>query len=98
MFTRPSNREICGKVADALAALRAGQFQFGPTKHISGDLDDLGVDTADLLEVLVELLEEVQNAGPIQCYAGTRPPQRSYEPEILGGLAQCVGDGSWDFR
>jgi hypothetical protein len=35
------------------------------------------------LGLLIILLEEIQNAGPIQCYAGTRPPQRSYEPEIL---------------
>lgn len=84
MPPRPSNREIGNKVADALDALRAGRFQFGTRKHISADLDDLGVDTADLLALLIVLLEEIQNAGPIQCYAGTRPPQRSYEPEILG--------------
>lgn len=83
MFTRPSDREICGKVADALAALRADRLQLGPQKHISADLDDLGIDTADLLGLLIILLEEIQNAGPIRCYAGTRPPQRSYEREIL---------------
>jgi hypothetical protein len=64
-------------------ALRAGRLQYGPLKHLSGDLDDLGIDTPDLSGLLIELLEEIQNAGPIECYAGTRPPQRSYEPEIL---------------
>lgn len=33
--------------------------------------------------LLIELLKEIEHEGPLKCYAGTRPPQRSYEPEIL---------------
>jgi hypothetical protein len=81
---RPSKKEICNKVADALAALKAGRFQIGPTKHLSGDLEALQLATTkDLSNLLIVLLEEVKNADPIKCYAGTRPPHRSYEPEIL---------------
>lgn len=84
MSFRPSNKEICNKVADALGALRDGRFQVGPTKHLVGDLEELQLETAkDLPVLLIVLLEEIKNAGPITCYAGTRPPQRSYEPEIL---------------
>jgi hypothetical protein len=84
MFTRPSNREIYGKVADALVALRAGRFQFGPLKHLSGDLAGLQLASAsELPDLLIVLLEEIQHEGPITRYAGTRPPQRSYEPQIL---------------
>ena len=82
MFTRPSPKEMCNKVADALVAIRAGQFQLGPKKHLSGDLAELELDaTSELPGLLVVLLEEIQLAGPIDCYAGTQPPQRSYEPE-----------------
>jgi hypothetical protein len=84
MFMRPSPKEICNKVADALVALRAGRFQFGPLKHLSGDLAEMELDAASGLPgLLVVLLEEIKSAGPIECYAGTRPPQRSYEPETL---------------
>lgn len=83
MSPRPSNREICGKIASALDALKAERFQFGPSKHISGDLAELEIDASgDLPALLIELLGEIQNQGPIECYAGTRPPQRSYEAEI----------------
>lgn len=37
----------------------------------------------DLPALTLDLLEEIQRAGPNECYVGTRPPQRSYEPEIL---------------
>src|SRR5437899_1926810 len=79
----PSKRQICNKVADALVALRGGRFQFGPKKHLAGDLEDLQLQTAkELPGLLIVLLEEIKDLDPIRCYAGTRPPQRSYEPEI----------------
>ena len=84
MHQRPSNREICNKVSDALVALRAGNISLALTKHLVGDLAALELDSAtELTSLLIELLEEIKNIGPIECYAGTRPPQRSYEPAIL---------------
>jgi hypothetical protein len=83
MLPRPTNRELCNKVAEALDAIKAGRFTIGVTKHLSGDLAKLELESgADLPKLLLELLGEIQNVGPIECYAGTRPPQRSYEPEI----------------
>jgi len=82
---RPSNHEICKKIADALAALRGGKFQQVVTKHIYGDLADLELDSADELPgLLVKLLEEIKTIGPVKCYAGGHPPHRSYEPELKG--------------
>jgi hypothetical protein len=83
MELRPSPREICKKLADALEALEGRRFMIGLTKHLIGDLEELGLDSADDLPgLLIELLKEIRGANPIQCYAGTKPPQRSYEDEI----------------
>jgi len=86
MQQRPSNRELCKKIADALTAIRGGKFTQVVTKHIYGDLADLELDSAEeqLPGLLIELLEEIQTIGPIKCYAGDKPPQRSYEPELYG--------------
>ena len=83
MSPRPSNKEIYDKVCFALESLRAGRWQIGLTKHLTGDLAELELDsTQDLPNLLIELLEEIKAAGPVSCYAGSRPPQRSYEREI----------------
>lgn len=85
MQPRPSNHEICKKIADALEALRGGKFSPVLTKHLTSDLDDLDLESAnDLPSLLIELFEEIQTIGPVECYAGARPPHRSYEPEIRG--------------
>lgn len=83
MHGRPTNREIHKKVTDARDAIAAGNFQFGPTKHIAGDLEELQLDSAgELPGIMAILLEEILEAGPDMCYAGGYPPQRSYESEI----------------
>src|ERR1035441_1202888 len=83
MGPRPSNHEICKKVAEASEALKAGRFMLALTKHLVGDLAELELDSADdLPDLLMELLREIQAANPFDCYAGTSPPQRSYEDEI----------------
>jgi hypothetical protein len=85
MQTRPSNHEICKKIEDAFAALRAGRFEQVVTKHVYGDLADLRLDSAEELPGLLnELLNEIKTIGPVQCYAGDKPPQRSYELELRG--------------
>lgn len=83
MEPRPSAREICKKVADALEALRHGRLAVAVTKHLVGDLSDLELESADDLgDLLIDLLEEIQQANPVECYVGSNPPQRSYEEEI----------------
>jgi hypothetical protein len=68
-----------------LVALHAGYFQQVVIKHLYGDLADLELDSAEELpDLLIKLLNEIQAIGPIQCYAGDKPPQRSYEPELSG--------------
>ena len=83
MGPRPSNHEICKKVAEASEALKAGRFMLALTKHLVGDLAELELDSADdLPDLLMVFLREIQGANPVDCYAGTSPPQRSYEDEI----------------
>jgi hypothetical protein len=80
---RPSDREIWKKIADALEALRAGRWQPGIAKHFADDMAELELDsTPDLAALLIQFLEEIKQAGPVACYKGTRPPQKSYESEI----------------
>ena len=83
MQQRPSAKELFQKVNSALAAVRAGRYQFPLTKYLVDDLDSLEVaDEEALIELVIRLLEEILSLGPQNCYAGGRPPQRSYEPEI----------------
>lgn len=92
MPARPSNKEICKKVADALAAIEAGRRFIALTKHLVGDLAELELeDEAALWELIPRLLKEIRKADPVRCYAGSRPPQRSYESEIKG-------EDLWAFR
>jgi hypothetical protein len=79
---RPSNREIWKKIADALEALKHRRFQIGLTRHLTSDLAELESSAQDLPHLLAELLKEIQDAKPTECYAGSRPPLRSFEPEI----------------
>jgi len=83
MQQRPSAKELSQKVNSALAAVRARHIQFPLTKHLVADVDSLGVaDEEALIALVIRLLEEILSSGPQECYAGGRPPQRSYEPEI----------------
>lgn len=79
---RPSDREIWKKIADALEALKAGRFQIGLTRHLVSDLAELELSEPDLPHLLGDLLKEIHDAKPTECYVGSRPPQRSFEPEI----------------
>ena len=80
---RPSKHEICKKIKDALESLTARRIMFGTNKHLPDDMDGLEMESeADLPPLLIKLLNEINEAGPLECYAGTRPPLRSYEPEI----------------
>ncbi len=66
-----------------MAALGAERCQVGVDKHLSADLDEMGFAGEDeLWDCLPGLLTEIRSGSPVECYAGTRPPQKSYEPGI----------------
>ena len=76
----PSHKALTGKIRQAIEAIRAGKVTFLDPDVIAADLLGLNCEIEELPEILTELLGEVV---PDQ-YAGTRPPQRSYE-DALGG-------------
>ena len=77
---KPSRREIDKKISGAKKALSENRAYFAPTDaKLIGELMDLEIgDTEELWPLILELLEEIE----IDDYAGSRPPQRSYEPNI----------------
>lgn len=80
---RPSGKELNKKLNEALSAVLSGSCQFPLTKHLVSDLEDLEVeDESELMRLVAESLREIMAAGAERCYAGTRPPMRSYESEI----------------
>jgi len=80
---RPSNREICKKVNDALNAIQARRRQLGVDKHLTDDFRALDIfSEEELWEVLPILLQEIIRAKPPDCYVGGHPPQRSYDEEM----------------
>src|SRR5258708_26331357 len=80
MPRRPSTKEICNKVRDGLSAVRAQHREFALHKHVVADLDALGLNSEnDYWNLIETLLGEILAAGPVESYAGGRPPQRSYE-------------------
>ena len=80
---RPSDRELFSKVNEALAAVSSGRYQFLIYKHFASDLEELGVtDEKELIDLVANALREILTARPANCWAGGRPPARSYEPEI----------------
>ena len=78
---RPSHKELYGKIHEAKKAVSEGRVLIVEQEAVAADALELEflVET-ELLGVLEELLEETSPGH----YAGTRPPQRSYEREIEG--------------
>jgi len=78
---RPSHKELYKRILEARSAVSEGNVFIINQVAIAGDAIELGylVET-DLITVLEELLNTTAPAN----YAGTRPPQKSYETEIEG--------------
>ena len=78
---RPSHKELYGKIRQAKKTVAEGKVLIVEQEAVAADALELEylIET-ELLDVLQELLEET---NPVH-YAGTRPPQRSYEREIEG--------------
>ncbi len=80
MVDRPTHRELQKKLDEAKIALTSGQRLFAEPGKVVGELDALGLEANEVWSLIVDCLSEI---GP-QDYAGSRPPQKSYEKKIVG--------------
>jgi hypothetical protein len=76
---RPFYSEIQGKIRQAREAILKKYFSLLKPLVIALDAIELGIQVGGINPVLVELLDEVKPGS----YAGTYPPQRSYEDKIF---------------
>lgn len=84
IMQRPTSRELHGKVADAIQALKFGRHTLTQSvlKHWLEDGQALGLDaTSELWPLLVEFLEEIKQSQPDKCYTGRHPPMECYESD-----------------
>ncbi len=78
---RPSDRELDLKLKAAKTALRAYPGLFANINKAVRELNALDVESPNQVwKLIVELLEELAPKD----YAGTRPPQKSYEKTVEG--------------
>lgn len=81
LTNRPSDGELDRKIKAAKAALKTQAGLFANFNKVFGELDALNIEKRNQIwELIAELLEEILP----QDYAGTRPPQQSYEKTIAG--------------
>ncbi len=76
---RPTYSEIQGKIKQAKGAVAGSDFRILKPAVVALDALELGIQIEEMNSVLRELLDELKPGN----YAGTYPPQRSYEDEIL---------------
>ena len=79
-MNRPSHKEIQGKLRHAIELVSEGSIAIIEPDCIATDALELGYLIKDLSNILSEILLEVK----AEDYAGTQPPQRSYEKQIIG--------------
>src|SRR6056297_3103316 len=78
---RPSKKELFHKLRDAKIAVQEQAVFLINLDVIAEDAIELGYDIgSEFFDVLMELIEEAE----LSHYAGSRPPQRSYEDDIEG--------------
>lgn len=77
---RPTHKELDSKIKQALVAVRLGRVVFVEPEPIVIDAFELGYEVENLQSILSEILQTIQPED----YAGTSPPQKSYEVEIRG--------------
>ncbi|MCP4668872.1 MAG: hypothetical protein GY849_21245 [Deltaproteobacteria bacterium] len=78
---RPSQKELYNKLKKARAAVSNGLISLLNQDIIAADAIELGYTIGtELIPVLEELLDYTTPGD----YAGSRPPQKSYEREIKG--------------
>jgi len=80
VMKRPSIKELNGRIKQAKCSIEKNQiFPIDPDV-IAADAIELGYEVSKLNRVLSKILKEIT---PMD-YAGTKPPQKSYEKEIYG--------------
>ena len=77
-MSRPSKRELRGKIDQAKEAVSCGKVQVLSPKVIAAEALDLGYELHELSVVLSALLDLVTPED----YRGSHPPARSYERQI----------------
>lgn len=78
---RPSHRELSGKIKTAKKAVAEGCIrQINRKAMVSDALESGYLFEDEFLEIFYDLLN---NTTP-EHYTGTKPPQRSYETDIIG--------------
>ena len=75
---RPTYSEIQGKIKQAKEAIARDDFRVLKPSVVALDAFALGVHFEEITSVLIGLLDEIKPGN----YAGTYPPQRSYEDGI----------------
>ena len=80
MSNRPGNREKINKIGEALNAVQQGCRIIGTSKHLVADLEELGIEDEQHYWDAIEVgLGEISAIGPVRCYAGKHPPEKSYD-------------------
>jgi hypothetical protein len=77
---RPSHKELNSKILQAKDAISKGLVSIIDPIVIAADAINLGYLIKEINDVLLELLDELKP----DYYAGSYPPQRSYEQTIKG--------------
>lgn len=75
---RPTYSEIQRKIKQAGEAIARNDFRVLKPAIVALDAFELGIQIEKIDSVLIELLDEIKPGN----YAGTYPPQRSYEEEL----------------
>lgn len=73
---RPTNREIFKRLKEAQLALDSRKVAFANFNKVVGELNDIGVDSNDVWELILELINEIN----VEDYDGGHPPKKNYEP------------------
>ncbi len=79
LYDRPSARELDKRLEEAKVCLKERKGLFANPAKAVGELYQLALhDSSEVWRLIYELLEEIEPTD----YAGTRPPQKSYEKSI----------------
>lgn len=77
---RPSKRELYQKIKQAKEAVSSDSLLIFHAEVIAEDAIDLGYLVNDIKAVLLTIFDEID----LDYYAGSHPPQKSYETQIKG--------------